>query len=188
LESTKSGQVHGDLCEDRATFDDVMQSCRTAKAAPVDCLVCVPHTLVPPGALPRRSDIGRALASWGYETWDGCDAEIRATDPQSAECVRIVQYDSARGLEGWAAFLIALDDLYAQRRKHPNLAAGETASPEDVAKRWLLMALTRAADVLVVSVRDWESETGRWIRAAAREMPKGVVEWRCPNPDVDESR
>ncbi len=135
---------------------------------------------MPRGVEPRRSTVGEELRERGHEVWDACDEAVRDVLPESDAAVRIVQYHSARGLEGWATVAFGLDELYANKLKHPNLAPGEHASAEDVAKRWLMIALTRAAHVLVVTVENEASPVAGWLRAAAARMPDDVVEWRGP--------
>ncbi len=163
-----------------ALLEDVFASAAGAKATPGDLLLCVPPTeaYVPRGKRPRRSIVGDELRARGHQIWDACDEAVRDVPPESDAAVRIVQYHSARGLEGWATVAFALDDLYANKLKHPNLAPGEDASPEEVAKRWLMIALTRAAHMLVVTVENEASPVADWLRAAAARMPDDVVEWR----------
>jgi hypothetical protein len=92
-----------------------------------------------------------------------------------------VQYDSCRGLEGCATLLLSLDDLYTNRIKHPNLADTETVDPEIVARRWLLIPLTRAVHLLVIHVRDPQSAVASMLREAAVSLPKGFVETYAAN-------
>lgn len=149
------------------------------KANPVDNLICVPHS-----EIVRRSDGGRharlaaELRAQGGVVWDACDPLTRTSVPTSSDAWRIVQYDSCRGLEGWATLLVAIDDLYANRIKHPNVGAAEPViDAEMVARRWLLIPLTRAVHLLVVHVRDPKSPVAAMLREAASEMPKGAIEF-----------
>jgi len=76
---------------------------------------------------------------------------------------------------------MALDDLFANKLKHPNLHDGdETVDIELAARRWLLIPLTRAVNLLVIHVRDPHSAVARMLREGAAAMPAGVVEWRSP--------
>ena len=119
--------------------------------------------------------IATLLESAGIGVWDGTDPELRRTAREPGE-LPIVPYDSLRGLEGWATFLLELDERDRQRLKYPNLAPGETVSEDDVARRSLLLALTRAAHVLVVTVKDPGSRTAGWLEEAAREVGPDIVE------------
>jgi hypothetical protein len=108
--------------------------------------------------------------------WDACNPLTRTSAPEGSDAWRIVQYDSCRGLEGWATLLLGLDDLYANRIKHPNIGSTEKIDPEIVARRWLLIPLTRAVHLLVINVRDPQSAVASMLREAAASLPRGVVE------------
>ncbi len=149
------------------------------KADPVDNLICVPHSeVVRAEDGSRGARLALELLAAGETVWDACDPLARMSAPEGREAWRIVQYDSCRGLEGWATLLIALDDLYANRLKHPNIGSTDVAiDPEVVARRWLLIPLTRAVHLLVLHVRDPESPVARMVREAARGLPRGTVEF-----------
>jgi hypothetical protein len=51
-----------------------------------------------------------------------------------------------------------------------------------VAKRWMLIPLTRAVHTLVITVRDPSSPASA-LREATQDpaMPRGVVEWIAPD-------
>jgi len=167
---------YGEASADRALFESAFAAARANDAPLGDCLVCVPHSLVPKDRSPKTSVPGDDLRAWGFDVWDACDDAVRASLPESPDSVRIVQYDSARGLEGWVTIALALDKLYEQRLKYPNLSPGDDCTAEDVAKRWLLMALTRAAHMLVVTVDDPASPVAGWLREATAALPAGLVE------------
>ncbi len=146
-----------------------------------DLLVCVPPREVTTESGRRFSQVGGALEALGYESWNGCDEIVRRMEIATPEQVRIVQYDSMRGLEGWCTLLIGLDAFYQHRLAHPNLHAGDRSTPEDVAKRWILMALTRAASTLAITLDDPDSEVAQWLRRASASL-RDVVEWRDDPP------
>ncbi len=70
-----------------------------------------------------------------------------------------------------------LDQLAATKRKHPNLGEGESGSVEDVVRRWLMTALTRAVQMSIITIADPEAPVVAMLRAAAARLPAGVVEW-----------
>jgi len=154
---------------DRAFFEDVL--------AP-RLLVCVPPSEIVAHDGKRDTQVGEALRAWGYRVWNGCDEEVRRTEVAGDDDIRVVQYDSMRGLEGWSTVLVALDEFYAHRLAHPNVRSDDRCTPEDVAKRWLLMAVTRAAQTLAITLSDQASEVAGWLRGAAGTLPGGVLEWR----------
>lgn len=149
------------------------------KADPVDCLVCVPYTDIErhqDGS--RRARFTAHIEAAGFSAWDACDATTRTTAPASTDVWRIVQYDSCRGLEGWVTLALDLDDLYAQKLKHPNYHRDDHEDDvELVARRWLLIPLTRAVHTLIITIRDPASPVAAMLREAADTMPPGVVEW-----------
>jgi hypothetical protein len=164
---------------DREFFDELLTSLKDAKLSPRDLLVCVPPSEIVTQGPKRDSNVGEALRSWGYDVWNGCDEVVRRSETPANDEVRVVQYDSMRGLEGWSTVLVALDDLYTHRVAHPKLRADDRCTPDDVAKRWLLMALTRAAQTLAVTLHDPSSEVAGWLRRATDALSDGVVEWRA---------
>jgi hypothetical protein len=151
----------------------------TGKADPVDCLVCVPYTDIDrheDGS--RHARFGAHIEAAGFAAWDACDGTTRTTAPASTEVWRIVQYDSCRGLEGWVTLALDLDELYAQKLRHPNYHRDDRQDDvELVARRWLLIPLTRAVHTLIITVRDPDSPVAAMLREAANAMPQGVVEW-----------
>jgi hypothetical protein len=148
-------------------------------AAPVDTLACVPPRS---GDHPAYGTLVEELVAAGERVWDGTVSAVRETPPESEQSWRIVQYDSCRGLEGWVALSLGLDVLLAAKAKHPNLAPGEVETPDNVARRWLMIALTRAVQTLVITIDDPNAPIVATLRAAAAELPAGVVEWLEP-PD-----
>ncbi|MBD5654073.1 MAG: hypothetical protein IAI50_02690, partial [Candidatus Eremiobacteraeota bacterium] len=143
-------------------------------AEPIDALICVPPRASGSSGEPP---IVRALEAAGERVWNACDPRVRDTVPGDMQAWRVVRYDSCRGLEGWVTVALGLDDLDAVRRKYPNLAPGEIESPENVARRWLMIALTRAVHTLVIGVRDERAPIVATLRDAASRMPDGVIEW-----------
>jgi hypothetical protein len=174
--------IEGELEDRVATVAEIEKATSAGNARPVDCLICVPHTEVQKldGGV-RRSRVGSELEAAGIPIWDASDATIRTSPPASVDSWRIIQYDSCRGLQGWAVLLMALDDLFANKLKHPNLHDGDAdVDIELAARRWLLIPLTRAVHLLVIHVRDPHSPVAAMLRVAAAAMPEGVVEWRSP--------
>ncbi len=161
------------------------EAVESAGARPVDMLLCVPPPEVQKNADGiRQSIVGCELESVGLQTWDACDGTMRGVPPASSDSWRIVQYDSCRGLEGYAVLLFALDDLYANKLKHPNqLHSDREVDARLVAERFLLIPMTRAVQLLVIHIRDVESPVYSLLREAASLMPAGVVEW-CTASDA----
>jgi hypothetical protein len=146
------------------------------RADPVDCLICVPPKS---GSADVCDQLRDAAACAGIPLWDGTVPANRGT-VASAAALRVVRYDSARGLEGWITVAVDLDDLAASKHKYPNLKPNDpSVEPDVVVARWLLIALTRAVHTLVITLRDPESDIALFLRGAIadRSLPQGVVEW-----------
>ncbi len=156
----------------------LLPSLTAGGAAPVDALICVPPQMVgsnPDGT--RHAACAPALTAAGFTFWDACDDRVRDTIPNEPAQWRIVQYDSCRGLEGWITIAYGLDQLAVTKQKHPNLAPGETDTPENVVRRWLMIPLTRAVNTLIITITDPDAPVLEPLRAAAARLPAGVVEW-----------
>jgi hypothetical protein len=74
--------------------------------------------------------------------------------------LRIVQYDSCRGLEGWTVINYAFDDFYDYKKRQflsaPPDLGGLFDTVEDLAAayaaQWAMIPITRAMDTLVINV------------------------------------
>ncbi len=147
------------------------------RASPVDALLCVPPADIDATAGPRFSRRAREIATSGRHAWDACQPRVRDEVPVDVATWRVVQYDSCRGLEGWATVAFGLDRFAANKLKHPNLGSVETGTPADVVNRWLMIALTRAVHTLVITIDDLNAPIVDALRAASKRLPDGVVEW-----------
>jgi AAA domain len=174
--------LDGNYLAHRALHDRLLASNAGDGNAPVDMLFCVPPSLVahdPEGR--ARSVAADVFEQWGNDTWDGTASEVRESYPTALDQLRIVQYDSCRGLEGWSVVALALDDFYTHKlATHPGVAtAGSPLSPEEAhlaAARWLMIPLTRAMDTLVVQIRQPYSPVRTALQAASSECGE-YIEW-----------
>lgn len=168
--------------KDKGLFDQLIASNRQAGNEPVDMLFCVPPAMVKSdhgNAERAQSTVAATFESWGLKTWDGASPAIRSTYPIDVEQLRVVQYDSCRGLEGWVVFLFSLDEFYAYKRNQLNSPNANITSVRVQAARWLLIPVTRAMDTLVIHVSDRNSPVYAALKTAAERCP-GFVEWRAP--------
>jgi hypothetical protein len=95
--------------------------------------------------------------------------------------LRLLQYESCRGLEGWTVFAVAADQFFDLkvadwRAAHPAGAGSDPVSAQRMAARWFMMPVTRAIDTLVINVGRHPSPFRSAIRAVAEQM-RDVVEW-----------
>jgi hypothetical protein len=151
--------------------------------SPVDMLFCVPPRQ---GSLPAGapSPVAAILEQWGFLTWDGTREDVRDGYPTDIDQLRIVQYESCRGLEGWITVSLGLDRLYEQKLATAQIAVpgrpgslhGDPAGAQHEAARWLMIPLTRAMDTLVIQLDRSHSPVRAALEAAAAEYPESV-EW-----------
>jgi hypothetical protein len=164
-----------------AILPEVLEAIVTAAekqhADAVDCLICVPPKA---GAVDVCAPLFAAGVSAGIPIWDGTIAGNRDSMPAGDDTLRVVRYESSRGLEGWITVALNLDDFAANKLKYPNLNTNDPlVGAEVVAARWLLIPMTRAVHTLVITIRDPESLLAHQLREATEDsaMPPGIVEW-----------
>jgi hypothetical protein len=177
--------VEGDYFANPEFHALIVSENRKAGNEPVDMLVCVPPSLV------GRSEDGNSpycIVRSNFEelkhvVWDGVNEEVRGGYPTRVEQLRIVQYDSCRGLEGWTVINLGLDNFFNYKvgtyepivlDRTPEMY--DPADSKRFAARWLMIPLTRAIDTLVIQIRADESEVRSALRATA-ERCGDLIEW-----------
>jgi len=156
----------------------IKAAARGNKADLVDCLICLP----PKHANDDSARIGflAAAEAAGVPTWDGTDAAVRASATAGLEALRLVRYDSCRGLEGWITVALDIDQFVESKERYPNLHPDDPAiAAQLVADRWTLIPLTRAVHTLVITVQDERSRIAQVLREVTTDpsFPRGIVEW-----------
>jgi hypothetical protein len=163
---------------------ELMKSLQAAGNEPIDCLYCVPHELVHrDDAGERVSAIAAMLRANNQPCWDGASADVRRDIPRDIKAVRVVQYHSCRGLEGWTVVAAALDEFWEHQVKGYSPGTreepiGDHEAALRHAARWIMIPLSRAMDTLVVHINSKDTSVGRALHNVARRLPD-VVEWRC---------
>lgn len=170
--------VTGPLVAQRTLIDEMIGAARSAGNEAIDLLFCVPSSGVVRIDGRASSRLASALKSWSYEVWDGADDVQRRDFPRSQHSLRIVQYASCRGLEGWTVLLDGLDAQWnaarADAARNPRLGSGfGDADQEAAAAAWrnCLIPLSRAIDTLVIGLEDPESPAGKVLLNTARALP-----------------
>lgn len=153
---------------------------------PVDMLFCVPPSLVchPVDGGEVRSAPARVFESWSQKVWDGVSTAVRDSYPTDVDQLRVLQYESCRGLEGWTAVLLHLDDLYQHKVERYALDAlqdsrGTRRDPDAghrFAARWAMIPLTRAIDTLVIEIHQPQSRLRTALERAHAEC-RDFAEW-----------
>ncbi|WP_070988584.1 DEAD/DEAH box helicase family protein [Halofilum ochraceum] len=177
--------IEGDLTGRADVYEEFRASAEELGNDPIDLLACVPPSLVRHDGARAESVIGREIVSRGGNVWDGTGTDVRRTYPVEKDALRIVQYDSCRGLEGWSVINYALDDLWRYKYREGLESVDPVdelgGSREDLAavfaSRWVMIPLTRAMDTLVINIRDGGGPVRDALNAAYQEYPD-FVEWR----------
>jgi hypothetical protein len=154
---------------------------------PVDMLFCVPPRMVQKDLAGQRSSLlSQGFQTWGYKTWDGVSEDVRQSYPTDLDQLRIVQYDSSRGLEGWIVVNFGLDTFYDFKLSTYQPTSEETgklffdreAEANAYATRWLLIPLSRTIDTLVIQLQSAEHKVTQ-VLSDIRSQYKDIVEWRA---------
>lgn len=161
----------------------LVEEARKAGNFPIDLLHCVPSTGVVQTAEGPRSHLAKLFESEGLETWDAVNRATRRDFPRSLETYRVVQYESCRGLEGWVTVLDGLDEFWKAKFEQSLSQASaiqDFTSPQARASRvawqWVMIALTRPIDTLVITLRDPTSEVAR-VLAEATAKHGDLASW-----------
>jgi len=149
--------------------------------SPVDFLHCVSPDNVKTDGNRQISKLGEWLQQSGLEVWDGVDEMTRRDFPRSTDSYRIVQYPSCRGLEGWLVVLDGLDKFWSLKynehcREFDALEDTQTMQTRDRYARsraweWILMALTRPINTVVIALHDLTSDTSKLLLDLAKVHP-----------------
>lgn len=177
--------IEGDYFTEATLHFEIVGASNSAGNQPVDLLGCVPPSLVErdDGGRAVRSMPGERLRAWGGDVWDGVKVDARTGYAVSPTEFRVLQYDSSRGLEGWAVFLWGLDDFFEYKvREWHRINAGSSVGDPDrqaslFAVRWLMIPLSRAIDTLVIQVGKRASAFKSTLRQVA-DSCQDFVEWR----------
>lgn len=177
--------LDGSYFANRALHDQLLRGNAQNGNEPIDMLFCVPPGLVGHGSGQARSLAAAMIEQWGQRAWDGAAADVRESYPTAVDQVRIVQYDSCRGLEGWTTVNLGLDDFYSYKLATYSgppvpLAPGDLGKDVDSARlhaaRWTMIPLTRAMDTLVIQISQLYSPVRAALQAASTECGE-YVEW-----------
>jgi hypothetical protein len=174
--------VEGDYSKAQKLHSSIVEAARSAGNCPVDLLVCIPPIMISRVPGTYQNFAADLFTQWNYKVWDGANEDLRRTYPTSNEQLRIIQYESCRGLEGWTVFNLAVDDFFNykistwQRLNNGEANSEDATLVHQFAARWLMIPCTRAIDTLVLNVRDPESVLGKLLKITAKRY-QDFVEW-----------
>ncbi|MBA4064859.1 MAG: hypothetical protein C0501_14325 [Isosphaera sp.] len=174
--------LEGDYFADPNLHTRLLADNATAGNQPIDMLACVPPAMTFVDSQgEKRSTPAQRFAAVGQDVWDGVNPAVRRTYPVSTQSLRVVQYDSCRGLEGWTVLALGFDEFYRYKLSEgANAARPDTplsddpAAPARYAGRWLLIALSRTIDTLVLQVSDTPGPLLDALRHLADQFPDFV--------------
>ena len=146
-----------------------------------DMLFLVPSSLVERS--PRKFARTEDFLRHDLPIWDATQTELRGEYPVLGDAARVLQYESARGLEGWTVFCLDFDRFVQEKEMQFQADPVENSllleSEEETRKRfmlnWILIPLTRAIDTLVITVEDSDSEIARTLRELAHNYPDYII-------------
>ena len=148
-----------------------------------DMLYFVPHSLVKRSNGESQFALIREFERHNVFFWDGTNSSNRGNYSTASDEVRVLQYDSARGLEGWTVVCMDFDVFLEE--KLAEYIEGEVdslllESPEEKKRKyiynWAMIPFTRAIDTLVITIKDKESSTGKLLKEIANKC-RDYVSW-----------
>lgn len=120
----------------------------------------------------------------GIFIWDGTDETQRDSYTLQNDEIRVLQYDSSRGLEAWTVCCLDFDVFLDIKRNQYNPAQNSDAllleSLEEKKSKyilnWALIPMTRAIDTLVITLKDEDSRVGKMLKKISLAC-KDYVTW-----------
>ena len=146
-----------------------------------DMLCLVPHTMVERG--PRCFIYKRQFELNNLLVWDGTNEEVRLSYSTMGDELRVLQYESARGLEAWTVVCLELDTFIAEKlSSYDESSIGNALLLESSEERkkkylinWLLIPWTRAIDTLIITLKNPASEIAKLLVIIANEHPDYIT-------------
>ena len=153
--------------------------CTSAGNEAYDLVFFVPPCLV--NKEEKVCELKKDFESWDIPVFDGTNVSERDGYAKTSQ-VRLYQYDSCRGLEGWVAVAVNLDDFveykmndYAKHDvENPNVLNSFEDRRRSYIHRWLMMIITRPIDTLVITIRNPNSKIAGILRKIANLNPEFV--------------
>jgi AAA domain len=158
---------------------DVISEAKIAGNEPVDLLFCVPSTMASSDALSSitPNSVPALFQSWGLKIWDGTSYSGREMYPTENDQLRIVQYESCRGLEGWSVVLFGFDEFYSRKLSQIQFTGSKDDQAKLQAARWLMIPLTRAMDTLVIHLSN-KASIVKDVLGDLASSHSALIEWR----------
>lgn len=166
--------------EELKMLKEEIDALKKAGNIPYDMLVLTPHWLVRKeehDSIKRYFALKEQFERHGIMVWDGTNETTRSNYSSSGDEIRVLQYESARGLEAWTVVCLFMDvfieEILSVYEPVPTVGSLLLESEEDRKKRyllnWILIPWTRAIDTLVITIKDPTSEIARYLKELAKE-------------------
>ena len=173
------------IIEDKTKIIQVIKEERkrleTEGNIPYDLLMFVPPSMVENAGKSRRFRNIDEYERAGIYLWDGTNEYQRSEYSIRTDESRVLQYDSARGLEAWTVVCMDYDEFLDYKRNDFHADEGNRLlleSPQDTLNKyminWALLPLTRAIDTIVLTLKDLNSETAQILKGLSRDYPDYV--------------
>ena len=145
-----------------------------------DMLFLVPHSLVNKNASASFTMTNQFEAN-NIFIWDGTDEVNRENYTIQSDEVRVLQYDSSRGLEGWTVCCMEIDKFVQLKKaeyhgkKNPLLLQSAEDDLKNYLDDWLMIALTRAIDTLIITIDNPLSREGIVLKKMSTDYPDYIT-------------
>ena len=148
-----------------------------------DFLFLVPQTMVDNKEGCRHFKMTREFEQNGILIWDGTNDDNRSEFSTNLDEARVLQYDSARGLEGWTVCCIYFDEyMQIKEQQYDPKTKSDTLlleSAEEKKKKymfnWSMIPLTRAIDTLIITLKDENSCCSKLLLSIGEKHPDYVI-------------
>lgn len=116
------------------------------------------------------------------DIWDGTLKNKSELIQPGFNQVRMIYYESCRGLEAWTTYYAGLDDFFeakklqdiAEHFELDNIFLNNESRKAKYAATWILMALTRSVDTAFINLTNPESELYKLLMAYAHGHPDSI--------------
>ena len=182
----KGGRVIIRKNYDNIYHKQMLNYCKQMKCDNYDMLFLVPPQMV---ESQNGHSYFRNLQKWkeaGFELFDGTNEQKRGQYSVNADECRLYQYESCRGLEGWAVACLQFDKLLESKKQtfdeNKNSDSFVLESKEEKLKKylwmWTMLPFTRAIDTLIITIKDLDSEIGKMLKRIS-DQNSDIVSWEC---------
>ena len=116
--------------------------------------------------------------------WDGTVSESRFDTIATSDEIRVLRYESGRGLEAWCVVCLDFDVFLNEKREqfNPNTKVDELMleSKEEKLEKYLLnwgmIPITRAIDALIITIKDINSDISKKLKKIALDN-SDYIDW-----------